>query len=324
MDGECCHVKYRALGKTGLNVSALSFGASSLGSVFRDTDEADSIRTVHQAIDAGINYIDVSPYYGLTKAEAVLGKALRDIPRDKYILSTKAGRYGADTFDFSHDRIIASLDESLKRLNVNEVDILFLHDIEFVPADIILEEALPALQRLKAGGKIRYAGICGLPLELFETFIPRVDVDCVISYCHYSLNDTSLLGLLPLLEENGVGLVNASPLSMGLLGTRGTPDWHPASPEIKAACLQAAKYCADRGEDIAKLAVQFSTANERIPTTLVSTANPANIRKNAAWTEEQIDERLLAEVLAILQPVHNRSWASGRAEYNTRIGGNGA
>jgi L-galactose dehydrogenase len=314
-------VRYRKLGKTGLDVSILSFGASSLGSVFRNTDEADSIRSVHAAIDAGINYIDVSPYYGSTKAEAVLGRALRDIPRDKYFLSTKAGRYGADTFDFSHDRIIASVEESLKRLNVDEIDVLYLHDIEFVPAEMILEEAISALQRLKDSGKIRFAGICGLPLELFESFIPRVEVDCIISYCHYALNDTSLLELLPLFEENGVGLVNASPLSMGLLSTRGAPDWHPAGPDIKAACLKAAQYCADQGADIAKLAVQFSTANERIPTTLVSTANPANIKRNAAWTEEPIDEQLLAEVLAILQPVHNRTWVSGRAEYNLKIGG---
>jgi len=313
-------MKYRKLGKTGLDVSVLGFGASSLGSVFRNTDEAESIKTVQAAIDAGINYIDVSPYYGATKAEAVLGRALKDIPRDKYLLSTKAGRYGEDTFDFSSERIFASVDESLARLGVDEIDILYLHDIEFVPADIILEQAIPALQRLKDDGKIRFAGISGLPLALFEAFIPRVRVDCILSYCHYALNDTSLLGLLPLLEEGGVGLANASPLSMGLLSTRGTPDWHPAGQDIKAACLKAAQHCADRGADIAKLAVQFSTANERIPTTLVSTANPANIANNAAWTEEQIDEQLLAEVLAILAPVRDRTWPSGRAEYNRTIG----
>ncbi|KAF9121220.1 hypothetical protein BGX30_002719 [Mortierella sp. GBA39] len=277
-------MKYRKLGKTGLEVSALSFGASSLGSVFRDTDEQESLRTVHEAIDSGINYIDVSPYYGLTKAETVLGKALKDIPRDRYLLSTKAGRYGENEFDFSHNRIVTSLDESLKRLNVDEVDILFLHDIEFVPAQIILEEALPALEKLKQAGKIR------------------------------------LLDLLPLLEERNTGLVNASPISMGLLSTRGTPAWHPADPEIKEACLKAAQFCADQGEDIAKLAVQFSTSNERIPTTLVSTANPENIRRNASWVEEPVDERLLSEVLAILEPVHNRTWTSGRPEYNTKIG----
>jgi L-galactose dehydrogenase len=312
-------MKYRKLGKTGLDVSVLSFGASSLGSVFRDTNEKESIYTVHTAIDSGINYIDVSPYYGLTMAETVLGKAIKEIPRDKFLLSTKTGRYGVNEFDFSENRILESVEESLARLNTDYIDILYLHDIEFVSSDIIIEEAIPALHRLKEQGIIRYTGICGLPIQLFETLLPRVEVDAIISYCHYSLNDTALLGLLPMLEQHGIGLVNASPLSMGLLSTRGTPDWHPASPEIKATCKRAAEFCASRGFNIAKLAVQYSTSNERIPTTLVSTANPDNIRSNAAWTDQPIEEDLLKEVLKILQPVVGRSWVSGRPEYNKNI-----
>ncbi|WP_027085510.1 aldo/keto reductase [Cohnella panacarvi] len=312
-------MKYRPLGKTGLEVSALSFGASSLGSVFRETDDAEAIRTVHAAIDAGINYIDVSPYYGATKAETVLGKAISQMSRDRFYLSTKAGRYGVDTFDFSSSRIESSLEESLRRLNTDYVDILFLHDIEFVPPEIILEEAIPALNRLKKQGKIRNSGICGLPLALFEQLLPQVEVDAIISYCHYSLNDTSLLQLLPLLDARGVGLVNASPLSMGLLSTRGTPDWHLASPELKETCLKAARYLESRGEDIAKLAIQFSTGNERVPTTLVSTANPDNIVRNAKWTEVPMDLELLSEVSDILKPVHNTTWVSGLQRYNENI-----
>lgn len=214
-------MNYRKLGSTGLDVSVLSFGASSLGSVFRTTDESESIRTVREALDCGINYIDVSPYYGLTKAETVLGKAIRDVPRDSFYLSTKAGRYGENEFDFSSKRIAASLEESLQRLNTDHVDLFFLHDIEFVEPAVILEEAMPTLQRLKQEGKIRHAGICGLPLELFRQMLPQIEVDAIISYCHYSLNDSTLLELLPLLSARQVGLVNASPLSMGLLGTRG-------------------------------------------------------------------------------------------------------
>ncbi|MCD9025526.1 aldo/keto reductase [Cohnella silvisoli] len=309
-------MQYRKLGQTGLDVSILSFGASSLGSVFRETNEAEAIRTVHAAIDSGINLIDVSPYYGLTKAETVLGKAIKEIPRDRFLLSTKAGRYGADEFDFSGKRITASLEESFSRLNTDYIDILYLHDIEFVSSEIILEEAIPTLQLMKEQGKIRYFGICGLPLQLFEMLLPQVNVDAIISYCHYSLNDNSLLGLLPLLEQRGIGLVNASPLSMGLLSNRGTPEWHPASRELKEICKRAAELCASRGQDIAKLAVQFTTSNERIPTTLVSTANPDNIRNNAFWTDEPIDEELLKDVLDILKPVHNQTWVSGRPEYN--------
>jgi len=312
-------MRYRKLGRTGLDVSILSFGASSLGSVFRETDERESIRTVHAALDAGINYIDVSPYYGLTKAETVLGKAIREIPRDRFLLSTKAGRYGADEFDFSYHRILTSIDESLARLHTDYVDLFFLHDIEFVPADIILEEAVPAALRLKEQGKIRFWGFSGLPLRMFEKMLQHTEPDVVLSYCHYSLNDTSLLGLLPELEARGIGLVNASPLSMGLLSLRGAPGWHPAPPELKAVCRKAAEFCAARGTDIAKLAVQFSTANERIPTTLVSTANPDNIAKNARWVEEPIDEELLRDVLKLLEPVRNVTWVSGRPEYNENI-----
>ncbi|WP_308636001.1 aldo/keto reductase [Paenibacillus silvisoli] len=313
-------MKYRKLGSTGLDVSALSFGASALGSVFRDVDESECIRTVHEALDAGINFIDVAPFYGLTEAETVLGKALRDVPRDRFLLSSKAGRYGRVHFDFSRERILSSVEESLNRLHTDYLDILFLHDIEFVPASIIVEEAFPTIVELKKAGKIRYTGISGLPLQMFETVLPQIEADAIISYCHYSLNDTTLAErLLPLLEEKGIGLVNASPISMGLLSTRGTADWHPASRRIKEVCLEAARYCAEQGSDIAKLAVQFSTMNERIPTTLVSTANPANIRKNAEWTDEPIDVELLSDVLHILKPIHNVTWYCGRPEYNEGI-----
>lgn len=309
-------MKTRRLGKTGLEVPVLSFGASSLGSVFRDIDRGEGVRTVHAAVDAGMNYIDVSPYYGLTKAEAVLGEALRSLQRSSFTLSTKAGRYGENTFDFSRKRIHDSVQESLDRLHTDYIDILFLHDIEFVPAEIIIEEAFPTLLRLKEQGVIRHAGICGLPLPLFEKVLPQIDADAIISYCHYALNDTSLLSLLPLLEKKAIGLVNASPLSMGLLSTRGTPAWHPADDRVKQVCLQAARFCAEQGSDIAKLAVQFATANEQIPTTLVSSASEHNIRNNAAWIEEPLDQELLSEVLRILAPIHNESWASGRPEYN--------
>ncbi|XEC93383.1 aldo/keto reductase [Paenibacillus tarimensis] len=312
-------MKYRTLGNTGLEVSALSFGASSLGSVFRETDEKESIRTVHTAIDMGINLIDVSPYYGLTKAETVLGKAIAELQREKFILTTKAGRYGADQFDFSAERIIRSVEESMERLQTDYIDILLLHDIEFVPLEHVEEGAFAALQRLKDQGKIRFFGVSGLPLNLFEQVIGRHDPDVVLSYCHYALNDTSLLQLVPLLDNKGIGLINASPLSMGLLSNRPAPEWHPAGEEVKTACKQAAEYCASRGADIAKLAVQFSARDERIPTTLVSTANPENIRNNVRWTEETIDEELLREVLAILEPIRGKTWVSGRPEYNRSL-----
>ena len=309
-------MEYRVLGKTGLKVSALSFGASSLGSVFRPVDEAEGIRAVQTALDLGINLIDVSPYYGLTRAETVLGKALKEIPRDQYYLATKVGRYGDDLFDFSAKRVTASVDESLARLNVDYVDIIQCHDIEFGDLDQVVNETLPALRKLEEGGKVRFVGVTGLPLKIFRYMLERAELDTILSYCHHSLNDTALDALVPDLKVKQVGIINASPLSMGLLSDRGAPDWHPASAEIKAACARAAAFCRERGTDLSKLALQFSVAHPDLATTLVGTASPENMAKNVRWVEEPMDLDLLAQVMQMLESIHNKTWPSGRPENN--------
>lgn len=308
-------MEYRQLGRTGLSVSALSFGASSLGSVFRAIDEKEGIKTVRAAVEHGINYIDVSPYYGLTKAETVLGNALAELDRDQIIVSSKAGRYGMDEFDFSYDRVIQSVDESLQRLQTDYLDIVLLHDIEFGRYEQVVEEGISALQHLKQEGKIKFFGVSALPLAtLRQVLEDDIPLDVMLSYCHYSLNDTSLLELLPLIEAKGVGLVNASPLSMGLLHDGPVAAWHPADEEVIKVCKETAQYCKQMGENIAKLAIQFSTSNDRIPTTLVSTASVQNIMNNINWLKEPIDAQLLQDVQRRLAPIHNRTWPSGIEE----------
>jgi L-galactose dehydrogenase len=307
-------VKYRELGKTGLRVSALSFGASSLGSEFRQIDEAEGVRTVYRALELGINLIDVAPYYGRTKAETVLGKALRTIPRDRYYLETKVGRYDRDQFDFSRKRVAASLEESLARLGVEYVDVVQCHDIEFGDLDQIVNETVPELRRLQRQGKARLVGVTGLPLKVFRYVLERTDLDAILSYCHYSLNDSTLLDLIPYLKDRGVGTINASPLSMRLLSDQGPPAWHPAPEELKRRSAEAAAFCREQGTSIAQLAVQFSVANADIATTVVGTASPAHIEENVRWAEAPIDRELLDEVLRILAPVHNETWPSGRPE----------
>ncbi len=306
----------RPLGKTGLQVSVLSYGASSLGAVFHAVNEDDGIRAVHTALDLGINFIDVSPFYGLTKAETVLGKALKGVARDRYILATKAGRYGADAFDFSARRVTKSVDESLARLGVDHVDLIQCHDIEFGDLKQVVDETIPALRRLREAGKVKFIGVTGLPLPALQYVVERTHVDTILSYCRYSLNDTGLESLLPLLRQKNVGVINASPLSMGLLTDRGAPDWHPAGPEIRAACAAAAELCRHRGTDIAKLAVQYSVACPEIATTLVGTASPEYIRNNIQWCEQPMDGDLLHDVLEILKPIANKTWPSGRPENN--------
>ena len=309
-------MQYRRLGRTGLDVSVLSFGASPLGGQFRDVDEADAVRTVHAALDLGINFIDVSPYYGLTKAETVLGKALASIGRDRYFLATKVGRYGDQAFDFSAARVTASIDESLARLGVDYVDLIQCHDIEFGDLDQVVHETIPALRTLQAQGKARFIGVTGLPLKIFPIVLDRTDIDTILSYCHYGLNDDALAGHLPYLKAKGIGIITASALSMGLLSDRGAPPWHPAPAFVKETCAKAAAFCRRQGYDISRLALQFAVANPGIATVLVGTASPQNISNNVRCIDEPIDQDLLAAVMRILEPVHNVTWPSGRPENN--------
>lgn len=311
-------MKYRLLGNTGLQVSALGFGGSSLGGAFGDIEEQEGIRTVHVAIDHGINLIDTAPFYGLTKAETVLGKALRDIPRDKYLLATKVGRYGykAEDFDFSAERVTRSVDESLERLGVSHVDFIQVHDMEFGNIRQIIEETLPALRKVQAAGKARYVGITCLPVKLFREVIEEVEVDQVQSYCHYCLNDTSLVDLVPYFKAKKIAVFNSAPLAMRLLSDEGPPEWHPAPPEVRARCAEASKFCRDRGSSLAKLALQFSVTNTDLPTHIVGTADPDRILQNIREVEKPLDQELLEGVLGILRPIHNVTWPSGRPENN--------
>lgn len=309
-------MEYSILGKAGLKVSRLSFGGSSLGGVFRAVEESEAIRTVFTAIDLGINFIDCSPFYGITKAETVLGKALKEIPRDDFYLATKVGRYGDADFDFSAKRVSASVDESLRRLKIDHIDLIQCHDIEFGSLDLVVNETIPALRKVVERGKARFVGITGLPLKIFSYVLDRTPVDTILSYCHYSLNDTSLEQLVPYLEEKAVGIISASPLSMGLLTERGAPAWHPAPEEIKTACAKAAVHCRSKGVDISQLALQFALANPKIHTTLVGTASPKNLKKNVKWIESAPDQDLLAEVQEIMKPILNKTWPSGRPENN--------
>lgn len=308
---------FRPLGHTGLQVSVLSFGASSLGGVFRPTDDAESIRTVHTALDMGINFIDVSPYYGATRAETVLGRALRGVARDRYHLATKVGQYGEGEFDFSAARVTRSLDESCARLGVDYIDLLQCHDIEFASIDQIVDETIPALLALKHAGRIGHVGITGLPLKIFPAVLDRVnvgDVATVLSFCHYALNDTSLASLLPYLQEKRVGVINASPTGMGLLTPRGVPDWHPATPAMLAGARRVVDYCQSVGVDLVRLAIQFAIGHPEIATTLVSSANPENIRRNIGYVNEPVDHDLLARVQELLRPIHNHNFTRGRPE----------
>lgn len=312
-------MELRELGKTGLKLSALGFGASSLGGVFHSLNEADGIKAVHTAVDNGINFIDVSPYYGHLKAEMVLGKALREIPRYKYILSTKVGRYGKDgvnTWDYSAKRAHDSVYESMERLGVDYIDIINVHDIEFqasLPGGLqkVADETLPALVELREKGVVGHVGITDLQLENLKwvvEHVPSGTVESVLNFCHYCLCDDKLVDFLDFFESRGIGVINASNLSMGLLSMRGAPDWHPAPEGLRKACAQAAQYCNEIGYPIEKLAMQYSVGNSRIASNLFSTTNPQNVLKNIEYISSPADPEVVEKVHQIIGDNFRVSW----------------
>ncbi|MDO4171659.1 MAG: aldo/keto reductase [Prevotellaceae bacterium] len=300
-------MQYNEIGKTGMRVSNLGFGASSLGGVFRGVREEEAVRAVHTAVDGGINFIDVSPYYGHLKAETVLGKALKDIRRDRYYLSTKVGRYGKDgvnSWDYSARRAKESVYESMERLNVDHIDLINVHDVEFADLRQVVDETLPALVELRREGVVGHVGITDLQPENLKWVIEHSEegtVESVLNFCHYCINDDLLVEYFDFFEKNGIGVINASPFSMGLLSMRGAPEWHPAPQALKDACAKAAQYCDRKGYPIDKLAIQYSTSmNEHIATTLFSSANPDNVTRNIEYVNSPMDMELLREVKDII------------------------
>lgn len=311
-------MEYRTLGKTGLKVSRLGFGASAIGSVFHDVQEADAIQAVHAALDAGINYFDVAPAYGGTLSETRLGMALKGISRDKYFLSTKIGKYtnpecyGDDTLDYSEQRTRRSVKESMQRLGVDYLDIIHIHDVEYQDR-VQLEEGFTTgyetLRKLKQEGIIGHVSMGTYPMDIWHRALRELQLDTIMTHNHYSLNDNRLLELLPACKAQGLGIINAAPFSSGLLSGAPIADWHPATPADRAVFKRAADFCKQQGVPIAKVAFQYACMNSDVHTTVFSTANRDNVKRNIKWFEDIYPKELVTDVREILKPVMNKQWS---------------
>jgi len=307
----------RSLGRTGLDVPILAFGASSLGQEFRSITLEEALGSVRTALDCGMNLIDTSPFYGRGMSEVLLGVALKDVPRRDYLLCTKLGRYDLAHFDFSARRVAESVDVSLHRLGTDHVDIVLCHDIEFVPMQQIVDETLPALRKIQQAGKARFVGFSGYPQKIFRFICDQADVDCVLNYNQYTLQNTRFADeTIPYLKARRIGVMHAGPFSARLLTDAPLPAWLKEPESVKRAARQAAELCRSRGGSIAKLALQFALANPDIATTIAGSANPRNIRDWATWAAEPLDRELLRDVQAIFAPVHNVGHVEGLAENN--------
>lgn len=304
-------MKIVSLGNTGIQVPVLAMGAASLGSIYHPVSQQQANETVSAALENGVNYFDVAPYYGLTKAETALGKALQGIPRHQYTLATKVGRYGDSLWDFSREATLRSIDESLSRLGTDYIDVIQCHDIEYGDIPQLLDEALPVLRELKASGVVRHIGITGYQLDLLEQVACKQKVDTVMAYCTWTLQDRRLGDVARRLNQAGIGVLNASPLSMGLLTRGGAPQWHPAHQDVQKVCREVSALCDREGVNISQVALQFAlttAAEHGIATTVIGTASAENMLDNVRWSDQPLNDELLAQIDALMAPVLNIGW----------------
>lgn len=316
-------MKYNKIGSTDLRVSELGFGASSIGGMFEKVDEEEALRTIQCAFDRGINYFDSSPAYGRptspygpATSETILGKGLKGLKRSEFVLSTKAGKFSSlpPQFDFSYAAIVQSVESSLKRLQVDYIDILILHDIEYDKGrhlKIALGEGLEALKDLKKQGKIGFFGISSYSLPVLEKVIQDCDLDVLLVHNHYTLIDDMLSGLLPKIQSKGIGLINASPFASGLLTSQGPPDWYPISNEDLNIVRRALDYCKRNNVALEKLALQHGLSNPKIPTTLFSCSTKQMVNQNINWSEEPLNLSMIRNLKILLQPIRNRDFDFG-------------
>jgi L-galactose dehydrogenase len=300
----CNKMNYRELGRTGIHVSLLGFGAAPLGGIYGHVSDREALRLVKFAIENGINYFDTSPAYGDGLSEIRLGKSLTGC-RQQVVLASKAGRYQVGKkieFDFSAIRLRKSLEESLTRLGTDYLDIFQLHDVEFADFDRILDEALPELQTMKREGKIRAVGLTGRPPGLLARLAEEGRPDMVLSYSHYTLLNASLMDrLAPVCDHLHIGLVNAAPLDMGLLSPLGPQVWHPASAETLAAVRKARRFCTERGISLEVTALKFSQANPLVASTLVGMRTRKELKQNISLWNSQPDPAHSTELRELLK-----------------------
>ena len=309
-------MEYRKLGKTNELISVLGYGASPHGNVFDVVDEQEGKNAVHYAIDHGVNFFDVSPFYGITLAETRLGKALLGKRKDIF-LATKCCRYDLQEFDFSAKRIMSSIDESLSRLQTDYVDLFQLHDIEFVTKEQILNEAMPVIEKIKASGKARFIGITGLPVRYLAEIARQVELDTVLSWAHYNLLQDEINDeLVPLSKEKGFGLMNAAPLMQRILSYAALPEWHNAPKEMLAIQPALLEICQKYGVRLSDVAMRYAMDHPDIVTTIVGMCRLTSIQRNIASLDFKIPEGILDELAAVIAPVKNVMWFEGRPENN--------
>ena len=310
---------YSALGTTGMNVSRISYGAAGLGDLYTSVDQEESTRCVIRSIEeAGINYFDVAPSYGrFGLAEERLGIALEG-RRDKVFIATKCGRYDNGKplgfkgytmeFEYTPKRIRAELENSLRRLRTDYVDVLQLHDITNAPTlTYLVEESVPEIEKLRAEGKVRFIGVTGAHLGALKYVAERCDnVDILLTFGRYNLMDTTLRGYFDeLLKKRKLGIFNSSILLMSIITDHFERylefyKKHPRIDSIIAALEKAREVCHAHGTELGTVAAHFGMQCDCADSTMISMARCLRLEQNMKLFHEPIDKELSSEVFGIL------------------------
>jgi D-threo-aldose 1-dehydrogenase len=286
------------LGRLGLGTGLLGF----LGPEARPQAEA----TIEAAFDLGIRHFDTAPFYGRGQAENWLGAVLPGRPRNSFVVSTKVGRSPVDSsgrvraeFDFSRDSVLRSLEESLGRLGLDAVDILFIHD----PDDHwpqAIGEAYPAIAELRAAGVVKAIGAGMNQWQMLDRFVTETDLDAVLLAGRYTLlEQTAAEVLLPHCRERGVTVIAGGVFNSGVLARdepAGTYNYAPAPPEILDRARRLAAACGAHGITLPRAALAFVDRHPAITELLVGAESPEEVQRNARLLAQPVPDALWTDL----------------------------
>jgi D-threo-aldose 1-dehydrogenase len=318
----------RKLGTTGLELSTFSFGAAGIGNLYREVSREDAMATLDVAWEAGIRYFDTAPHYGHGLSERRLGDFLRDKPKGSYVLSSKVGRllkpvpeeaipdHGfvrplpfAQVHDYSFDGIMRSYEDSLARLGLNQIDILYIHDLEATTLGddydrhfaTFVESGAKALQQLKSSGAIKAIGLGVNEVQACLNLMDKISLDVILLAGRYTLLDRSAEPeLLECCEKTGTMLVIGGVFNSGILATGARPgatfNYTEASPDIMQRVSAMEGITEAAGITLATAALHYTLSNPLVASVLIGTAKPSSLQRNVEMFEQNVPDTVWADL----------------------------
>ena len=308
------------IGATELEVTRLGLGGAPFGGLSTDVEQRAAVSSIETAMDLGIQYLDTAPLYGTGKSEHFYSEALAGVNRDDFVLSTKVGRVlnpadspeGDDVdvnlpplkadFDFSRDGVLRSLEESLRRLKLDRVDLLFIHDPDEFHEQAV-NEAFPALAELRSQGVIKAIGVGMNFWEPLAQFAREADFDCFLLAGRYTLLDQSgLTELLPLCLEKSMSIILGGPYNSGVLASDLSDDaattyfYRETPPEVLAKARRIKSVCDGHDVPLKAAALQFGLAHPAVAATIPGARSAAEVEDNFKMASLDIPVDLWGEL----------------------------